>query len=351
MVSIKDIARAAHVSHSTVSRALRDSSLVNPQTRALIRRIAQEQGYMVSAVARSLVNRRTNTIGVVVTTIADPFAGEVVSGIEEFFLPRDYSVILAACHSDRDRELRAVHSFHQRRVDGILVMASRVGAMYIPMLSEMKVPIVLINSHHPGEFVHSVRIDDFSGAQEAVRHLLGLGHSRIGYIGDRLGFQSDAERSSGYRRTLEESGLGFDPSLIAYGDGSPESGRVAMHQLLTLPDAPTAVFCYNDREALGAMRAVRERGLRVPQDVSLCGFDDLFLSSYTEPALTTIRQPKREMGLMAGEMLFQLLSGESPASRITTGSLVVRESTTASATPLTTPGMAHAAGEKSSPVS
>jgi DNA-binding LacI/PurR family transcriptional regulator len=282
---------------------------------------------MVSAVARSLVNRRTDTIGVVVTTIADPFAGEVVSGIEEFFLPRDYSVILAACHSDQDRELRAVHSFHQRRVDGILVMASRVGAMYVPMLSEMKVPIVLINSHHPSEFVHSVRIDDLHGSRAATGHLTGLGHRRIAYIGDRLGFQSDTERSAGYRRTLEEDGLDFDPGLVAYGDGSPESGRIAMHQLLSLPAPPTAVFCYNDRQSLGAMRAIKERGLRVPDDVSICGFDDLFLSSYTDPPLTTIRQPKREMGLMAGEMLHQLLSGEKPESRLTIGSLIVREST------------------------
>jgi len=327
MVSIKDIARAAQVSHSTVSRALRGSSLVNPETRALIEKIAHEKGYMVSAIARSLVNRRTNTLGVVVTTIADPFAGEVVSGIEEYFLPKDYSLVLAACHSDRDRELRAVHSFHQRRVDGIIVMASRVGAMYVPMLSEMKVPIVLINSHHPGEFVHSVRIDDFRGARDATRHLLGLGHSRIGYVGDSLGFQSDADRCAGYRRTLEEAGVAFDFALIAYGDGSPEGGRVAMHQLLALPEPPSAVFCYNDREALGAMLAVRERGFRVPEDISLCGFDDLFLSSYIEPALTTVRQPKREMGLMAGEMLHQLLSGETPESRITAGWLIVREST------------------------
>src|SRR5262245_54386112 len=121
MVSIKDIAHAANVSHSTVSRALRNSSLVNPETSALIHKIAREKGYMVSAVARSLVNRHTNTIGVVVTNIADPFAGEVVGGIEEFFLRREYSLILAAGHSDRDRELRAVQSLHQRRVDGIVV--------------------------------------------------------------------------------------------------------------------------------------------------------------------------------------------------------------------------------------
>ena len=274
---------------------------------------------MVSAVARSLVNRRTNTIGVVVTTIADPFDTEVVGGIEEFFLPLDYSVILAACHSDQDRELRTVHSFHQRRVDGILVMASRVGAMYIPMLSEMKVPIVLINSHHAGEFVHSVRIDDSHGSCAAAGHLIGLGHTRIGYIGDRLGFQSDSDRCSGYRRTLEEAGLGFDPRLAhcVWRRQCPESGRTAMHQLLALSNAPTAVFCYNDRQSLGAMRAIRERGLRIPQDVSICGFDDLFLSSYTDPPLTTVRQPKREMGLMAGEMLHQLIAGEKPESRLT----------------------------------
>ena len=327
MISIKDIARAANVSHSTVSRALRNSSLVNPETSALIHRIAREKGYMVSAVARSLVNRRTNTIGVVVTTIADPFAGEVVSGIEEFFLARDYSVILAACHSDQDRELRAVHSFHQRRVDGILVMASRVGAMYVPMLSELQVPIVLINSHHASQFVHSVCIDDLNGSRAATGHLVELGHRRIGYIGDRLGFQSDTERNAGYRRTLEEAGLGFDPALTAYGDGSPESGRIAMRQLLSLSEPPTAVFCYNDRESLGAMRAAKECGLSIPHDVSICGFDDLFLSSYTDPPLTTIRQPKREMGLMAGEMLHQLLHGEHPESRCTSGTLIIREST------------------------
>ena len=146
MVSIKGIARAAHVSHSTVSRALRDSPLVNPETRELIQKIAAEQGYTVSAVARSLVTRRTNTIGVVVTSIADPFVGEVVGGVEEFAVARQYSVILATCHGDPDREMRAVRSLQERRVDGILVAASRVGALYLPLLQELKTPLVLINN-------------------------------------------------------------------------------------------------------------------------------------------------------------------------------------------------------------
>jgi DNA-binding LacI/PurR family transcriptional regulator len=326
-ISIKDIARFAKVSHSTVSRALRNSTLVNPKTRALIQRIAKEQGYTVSAVARSLATNRTGTIGVVVTTIADPFAGEVVSSVEEFALSHDYAVILAAGHSDPDRELRAVHSLHERRVDGILVMASRIGAVYLQMLSELKVPIVLINSHHPGEFIHSVRIDNVGGARIATKHLLDLGHRRIGYIGDKFGFQSDTERFAGYRGTLEDAGLGFQPELVAHGDGTPEGGMGAMRRLLRLPKRPTAVFCYNDREAFGALRTVREFGLRVPADVSLIGFDDLFLSSFTDPPLTTIRQPKREMGFLASEILLKLLNGEKPESRMTSGELVVREST------------------------
>ena len=224
MISIKDIAREARVSHSTVSRALRNSPLVNAQTSELIRRIASERGYVASAVARSLVNKRTNTIGVVVTTIADPFAGEVIGGIEELALAHDYSVILTASHSDPARELHAVQSFQERRVDGVLVMASRIGVHYLPMLSEMKAPIVLINSHHPGEFIYSVRIDDFACARTATLHLIDLGHKRIGYIGDRFGFQSDAGRLAGYRGQIEDAGLGFEPELVVHGDGGPAGG-------------------------------------------------------------------------------------------------------------------------------
>ena len=327
MISIKDIAREARVSHSTVSRALRNSPLVNAQTAKLIHRIASEKGYVASAVARSLVTKHTNTIGVVVTTVADPFAGEVIGGIEEFAHARGYSVILAASHSDPARELQAVQSFQERRVDGVLVMASRIGAHYLPILSGMKAPIVLINSHHPGEFIYSVRIDDFAGARTATLHLIDLGHKRVAYIGDRFGFQSDAARFAGYRQQLEDAALDFQPDLVVRGDGGPAGGLEAMSRLLSLSHPPTAVFCYNDRQALGAMRAVREHGLRVPSDISIVGFDDLFLSSYADPPLTTVQQPKHEMGWQALEILLELLGGGKPASRITTGTLIVRQST------------------------
>jgi DNA-binding LacI/PurR family transcriptional regulator len=327
MVSIKDIARKARVSHSTVSRALRDSPMVNPATRELIQKIAAEQGYTVSAVARSLVTRRTNTIGVVVTSIADPFVGEVVNGIEECAIVRGYSVILATCHAEPDRELRAVRGLRERRVDGILVTASRVGALYLPLLAEMNVPIVLINNQHPGAFGFNVTIDNQHGAREATGHLASLGHRRIAYIGDRCGFQSDTDRCAGYRQALDAAGIPFDDALVAYGDGGAESGHQAMTELLQLPELPTAVFCYNDMEAFGALRAARARGLRVPADLSLVGFDDLYLASYIDPPLTTVRQPKHDMGRQAAETLLELLAGGKPASIVKPCELVVREST------------------------
>jgi len=328
MVSIKDIARAAHVSHSTVSRALRNSPLVNPETRALIRKLADEQGYTVSAVARSLVTKRTNTIGVVVTSIANPFVGEIVNGIEEFALAHGYSVFLATCHADPVRELRAVRSFQEQRVDGILVNSSRVGSLYLPLLEEMKVPIVLINNQHPGEFVYSVSIDNLNAGRVAARHLVHLGRKRVGYVGNRFGLQADMERFSGYRQILEETDIGFQPEYVAHGDGKPEGGMRAMERLLALPEPPTAVFCYNDMEAIGAMRAIREHGWSVPGDLSVVGLDDLFLASYTDPPLTTVQQPKHQMGCLAAEILLQLLSGGKPESRVTlTGQLMVRQST------------------------
>jgi DNA-binding LacI/PurR family transcriptional regulator len=329
MVSIKDIARAAQVSHSTVSRALRDSPLVNAETRALIQKIAAEKGYTVSAVARSLVTRRTYTIGVVVTSIADPFVGEVVSGIEECALARRYSLILATCHGDPDREVRAVRSFQVRRGDGILVTASRVGALYMRMLEEMQAPIVLINNQHAGEFVYHVSIDNPAGARQITTHLIQLGHRRIAYMGDRFGLHSDEERCAGYKESIAEAGIPFDPQLVINGDSGAENAIPAMRQLLSLPDPPTAVFCYNDMQAYGAMRAARERGVRVPADISIVGFDDLFLSSYTDPPLTTIRQPKQEMGREAAGILLELIAGGKPVSCIKQGALMVRQSTAA----------------------
>ena len=326
--SIKDIAKLAKVSHSTVSRALQNSPLVNAETAEKIRRIARESGYRASAVARGLVTKRTQTIGLVVTTVADPFASEVVSGLEQAASDHGYAVFLAESNGEPEREKKVVQSLAERRVDGIVVTSSRVGALYLPLLSEMMVPIVLVNNQHPGAFVHSVMIGNLEGSKAAAVHLVGLGHRRIAYLGDQFGYQSDTERFAGFREALDTAGIPFLPELVVHGNGKPEEAMKAMDTLLSLPQPPTAVCCYNDMSALGAMRSIRLRGLRVPEDISVVGFDDLFLASYTQPPLTTVRQPMRRMGQLAMESLFKLMSGTESEIRIRVDAeLIVREST------------------------
>jgi DNA-binding LacI/PurR family transcriptional regulator len=326
--SIKDIARLAKVSHPTVSRALQNSPLVNAKTAAKIRKIAEDSGYRASAVARGLVTRKTRTIGLVVTTVNDPFAGEVALGIEQAANDYGYSVFLANSNAEPVRERKMVQTFAEQRVDGIVVTSSRVGAAYLPLLAEMMVPIVLVNDQYPGEFVHSVMIENVEGCRAATEHLIALGHRRIAYIGDRSGYQSDIERLEGYKLALAKAEIAFEPELSVKGDSTAAAAIEAANGLLGLDRPPTAICCYNDITALGALRAIHARGLCAPDDISITGFDDLFFASYLQPPLTTVRQPMRRMGQMAMENLMKLMSGEESVAQIRVkAELIVRGST------------------------
>jgi DNA-binding LacI/PurR family transcriptional regulator len=327
-LSIKDIAKLARVSHPTVSRALQNSPLVNRATAAKIRKIAEAAGYRPSAVARGLVTRRTRTVGLVVTTVADPFASAVAYGVEQAANDHGYAVFLANSNANAEHERKVVQALAERRVDGIIVTSSRVGSDYLPLLAQLNVPMVLVNDQYPGEFVHSVMIANEDGSRAATAHLIELGHRRIAYVGDRSGYQTDTERREGYKQALEHAGIPFDAELAVHGDGRAEGAAEAMTALLKLAEKPTAVCCYNDMTALGAIRAIRARGLRVPEDVSVTGFDDLFFAEYLEPPLTTVRQPMRRMGEMAMENLLKLMSGEDSVAQVKVeAELVVRKST------------------------
>jgi DNA-binding LacI/PurR family transcriptional regulator len=236
--------------------------------------------------------------------------------------------MLADSNADPLREQKIVQSFAEQRLDGIIVTSSRVGALYLPLLEAMRVPIMLVNNQYPGSFVHAVMIANVEGTRSVVRHLIDLEHRRIAYIGDQFGYQSDVERMSGYREALKAARVPFQPQLVVHGDGRTEGAIGAMRQLLDREPRPTAVCCYNDMTALGAMHAIHARGLRVPDDISVTGFDDLFFSAYTQPPLTTVRQPVHKMGQLAMESLVKLISGEESVARIMVDAeLVVRRST------------------------
>ncbi|MBU0495822.1 MAG: LacI family transcriptional regulator [Chloroflexi bacterium] len=333
-VSIKDIAKNAGVSHSTVSRALRDSPLVAETTRARIQRLAREMGYSPSSIGRSLVMGRTQTIGVVVTAITDPFIAEIVQAIEDKAREFAYSVILTSSGAEPTREFAAVDMLQSKRVDGVIVISSRIGASYVSDLERLGVPVVLVNNHQAqsGPYILAVNVDNHHGGCVATEHLVQLGHRRIAYITGPAEHSDNRERLAGYRHVLTQAGLGFDAALVVDGTGTASGGEQALPGLLALAKPPTAVFCYNDMTAVGLLRAARRVGLAVPQDMAVVGFDDIALAAYFYPSLTTVAQPIVDMGQFAVEMVLTSLDGRNPPDQdarpdiLVQGQLVIRES-------------------------
>lgn len=333
-ISIEDIARVAGVSHSTVSRALHDSPLISESTRARIQSLAREMGYTPNAIAQSLHTRQTSSIGLVITSIADPFLNDVVNGVEEIASAHGFSVLLSTSHNDAEQEMEVIERFRRRRVDGILVASSRLTSAYTERLVQLQVPTVLINSQaeSPDGLLHWVAVDDYQGAKLAIEHLLQLKHRAIGYLSVGSRPRSAHQRLEGYQSALAEAGLVGREAWVLSVPGtqaSPEedvlAGQQGLPSLLTA--GVTAVFCANDMIAIGALQACRERGIAVPEQLSVIGFDDIMVASYVTPALTTIRQPKAELGRLATRTLLDLFDNRPVYNHTLLPTLTVRAST------------------------
>lgn len=334
-VSIKDIARVAGVSHTTISRALRNSPLISLEVRERIQQLAHDMGYIPNTVAQSLKNNRTNTIGVLVTTISDPFVGRVVRGIEDVAQQHHQSVFLSASYNDPTREAQIIRTFHQRQVDGIIIDSSRkITPHDIERLQKRGIPTVLINQQADDSFdtIHSVSVDDYAGAYEAVTYLIELGHTRIGYVGAGNRPRSNRIRWQAYRDALSAAGIEAPKlwSEIASPEHRYHTDDVLDGQEMTerlIKTDVTAIFCYNDMIAVGALMACRYRNITVPNRLSIIGFDGIELAQYLTPALTTIHQPKLRLGQAAMEMLMALLAGSPVNNEVFASKLEVREST------------------------
>lgn len=333
-VSIEDIAQAAGVSHSTVSRALRDSSLISIEVRERIQHLAREMGYTPNAIARSLQTQRTNAIGLVVTSIADPFWADVMKGVDEVARAAGFSLFLSVSYNDPELEMDIIETFHRRRVDGILVAASRITSNYKQRLDHVQVPTVLINSQaeSQAELLHWVAVDDHRGAQLAVEYLLQLGHRSIGYLGAGNRPRSNRQRLEGYRSMLIASGVACRDEWIvipgieeASQEGDVAAGRASLPYLLDA--GVSAVFCYNDMIAVGVLMACRERGIAVPEELSIIGFDDIALANYVTPPLTTICQPRTRLGQLAAQVLLELLDNRPGHNYVLPPMLITRSST------------------------
>ncbi len=333
-VNIKDIAREAGVSHSTVSRALSNSPLISAETRERIQELAAAMGYTPDAVAQSLQNRQTKTIGLVVSSIADPFFADLVEGIDDVASEEGLSLFINVSHNDPQREVKVIETFHRRRVDAIIAASSRLSVRHRKQLINIRVPVVTINRQpeEEGELFHSVTIDDRFGAQLAVKHLLELGHRRIGYLGMGNRFLSNQNRLQGYLDALSEAGIQPQSDWIqivlpedADRLGDTEAARRKFSTLLSRNIS--ALFCYNDRSAIGVLTRCKEFGIRVPDQMSIIGFDDIEIAQLVSPQLTTIHQPRRDLGRQAMRMILDLLAEKPVSNKLIVPHLVVREST------------------------
>jgi DNA-binding LacI/PurR family transcriptional regulator len=308
-VTLKDIARVAGVSHSTVSRALHGNPMIPPHTTARIRKIADELGYVPNTVASGLRRTHSKVLGVLVRRIDDAFLAEVLQGIEDVLYAEGYGLFLATSHRNPEREKAIFRSMSERRVDGVIVCSTEVDTEHLRQLSEFGVPTVLINNQAATDVAHSVSHDDVAGGLALTRHLIGLGHTRLAYLGHSRTGRITQERLEGYRQALSAAGLAFQPEYVAAGpNGTAEGGAIGMNKLLATEARPTAVVCFNDIMAIGAMHAVRQAGLTVPRDCSFTGFDNIPLSQYVNPPLTTFHQPRYELGTEAAEMMLRLLN-------------------------------------------
>lgn len=327
-VTLEQVAARAGVSPSTVSRILNGTATVSEAKRRAVDEAIATLGFVPNPVARGLAGGRTLSIGVVTQAIDSPFYGGALRGIEDVLDAAGYSALFVSGHWDAAVEARCIETLRARRVDGLIILTGRLSDKALRAVAR-QLPVVVTGRTLKAPGLYALDFDDFRGAQLATEHLISLGHRRIAFIAGDPVHPDAQERLRGYRAALEAAGLGYEPALVAPGAFHEQSGMQAVNRLLDAGARFTAVFAANDQMAAGAALALHRRGLRVPQDVSVVGFDDLPGSLYAVPPLTTVHQPVQELGRLAARAMLDLLAGRAPTAGMPPPVLVTRESTNA----------------------
>ena len=328
--TIRDIADLAGVSIATVSRVLNDRPDVAPETRETVLQVVREHGFSTNRGARALSSGRTGMIGLMLPLVSDAYFGPLLAGAAEALYESDMRIVLAPTLHRHDREVSVIERLAHGTTDGAILMLPEETSDELAALQRQGFPFVIVDPREqPPEGIACVAAMHAAGAKQAVEHLLSLGHRRIGAIAGTRGWYATEERLNGFRTALAGAGLLLDPDLVVYSDWRIPRGTEAARELLSLPDPPTAIFGFNDNVAIGALHAARERGLSVPHDLSVVGFDDTEQSLIVTPRLTTVSQPLAELGRMGVSLLTRILEGQRvDALRIELATrLVIREST------------------------
>ncbi|MFD5776870.1 LacI family DNA-binding transcriptional regulator [Streptomyces fungicidicus] len=314
MATMADVARSAGVSVATVSHVLNGTRPVLPHTRRAVLDAVEELGYTPNTLARSLVTSRTRTIGLAVSALSNPYFTEILQGVEAAALEHGYSLLIADPHDDPQHERKVVQLLHERRVEGMIVTPSARPRELLAYLGRHRVPAVFLDrlvdppGNGGGPRFDQVCAQSTEPTARLVTHLAGLGHRRIGLVAGRPGLSTTAERITGYRHGLAAAGLPYDERLLVHGDSESAGAQRATAGLLAPGSRPTALVTANNAMTIGALRALRERGLSVPGDLALCCFDDFAWADLFSPRLTAIAQPSRDIGARAVRVLLDRLA-------------------------------------------
>lgn len=327
-MNIKKVAERAKVSTATVSRLINKTSYISPETAKKVWSAIEELGYYPNINARGLASGRSLLLGLIVSDIVNPFFPELVKSFEEAAMEQSYEIITANTNYDAARTALRVRQLIERRVDGVAVMTSEMDQRLIDELSTRGIPIVFLDTGKMQENISNVRIDYEQGISEAVNHLLELGHRQVGFISGPLALKSAKIRRSAFLKFLRKRGIIEKKELVTMGNYKISGGKEAMTKLLQLKERPTAVLASNDLTAIGALQALRLHGLRVPEDISLIGFDDIDMAQSTDPPLTTVNVSRAKVAESAFKLLFAAINGEKNQKELhVETNLVIREST------------------------
>jgi LacI family transcriptional regulator len=332
VATARDIAQAAGVSTSTVSHVLNGTRWVSSELRERVIAAADALGYEPDALARSLRIRRSNTIGLLISDIANPFFTAVVRGVQDVLQARGYALIVSNSDEDPEKEAAYLRVLKSRRVDGIILAPAGVDHPYLARLARSAFPLVFLDREVHGLAVAAAILDNRRAARDAMDHLLRLGHRRIALVAGHPQISSTGERIAGYRAALESAGLEYDDRLVESGGSRIGEARSAVEKLLGLDPRPTAIFVTNNLMTIGAMAGIRSSDLRVPIDISLCAIDDFNWADVFEPRLTTVAQPTYELGRVAADLVLRRIAGDldtATARVVLPGHLIIRDSTAA----------------------
>lgn len=326
--TIKDIAEETGFSYATVSRALNNKYGVKPDTRERIIAVAQARGYSPNALARGLVKKKSDTIGLIIPDISNPFFPQVARGVEDAAKAKGYSVFLCNTNYESSQEARYLQLLVEKRVDGIILTSGFQSSASSKALPTDSIPMVSLCSRFDNIQNSFVVIDNERGGFIATKHLIEQGYDSIGFIGAKNVDFSDDQRFRGYRQALDKFNIPFEESYVFAGNMKRESGYEIVKRIIAEPNPPRAFFVENDLMALGVVQGIKESGLKVPDDIAVVGFDDITFAAFPEIGLTTVRQPKYEMGKLAAEILLDYIINGTQESKkyILEPELIIRTS-------------------------